>query len=770
MIQRNLQEAIEIACPDVDPQIRQDFLSRMDKDYFSLFTPEEVGAHLRMSRALDHEHPAQVKVIPRDDDRFDIIIVAYDYFSEFSIISGLLASFGLNIQAGHICTFSAKESEPGRASLLGGRGPRKIKQAVSFPQKIVDVFNVCLQGGETFDASRQREFEQELQTLIHLLAKDQFQEARERVNRRIIEKMEKVEGQFAGRLYPIEVRFDNRLSEKWTVLDVHSKDIPGFLYAFSNALSMRGIYVYKVHIQSIGAKVRDRFYISDRQGRKIEGEREQKALRTAVVLIKQFTHFLRSAPDPARATRHFDQLLDKIMEGGAEKPSISLVRREEGLDLLAHLLGASDFLWEDFLRMQFENLLPALEDVKRKKLRRGKKAIRQELTVLLARGSTYEEKKKILNEFKDREMFFIDMKHLIEPKATLMDFSLSLTDLAEVVLDQTYLVCHGHLLEKYGPPVLKDGKECPFSICGLGKFGGREMGYASDVELLFIYGGPGRTRGNNSIDHSDYFEHLAQEMMNFVEAREEGIFHIDARLRPHGTAGTLANSLDQLMSYYSPQGQAAPFERQALIKLRWVAGEKLLGRKVEAHRDRYVYSREPWDLEEALHLRSRQMRELVRPGQLNVKYGAGGIIDIEYEVQYLQMLHGRDYPELRVTSTRKALEQLCRLGIIPKKEHDDLYNGYLFLRTLIDAMRMVKGNARDLVLPEENSEELKFLARRMRYRAPDWEKGARKLSEDIQFYMETIHRHFENRFHPGRAGETQTSAQSRLIKPDSSEA
>jgi glutamate-ammonia-ligase adenylyltransferase len=217
------------------------------------------------------------------------------------------------------------------------------------------------------------------------------------------------------------------------------------------------------------------------------------------------------------------------------------------------------------------------------------------------------------------------------------------------------------------------------------------------------------------------------------------------------------------------QGQAAPFERQALIKLRWVAGEKLLGRKVEAQRDRYVYSSEPWDLEEALHLRSRQMRELVQPGRLNVKYGAGGIIDIEYEVQYLQILNGRDHPELRVPSTTKALEQLYRLGIIPKKEQDDLYDGYLFLRTLIDAMRMVKGNARDLVLPEENSEEFKFLARRMSYREPDWEKGARKLSEDIRYHMENVHRYFESRFHPGRTGETQTSAQAYLIKREGSE-
>ncbi|HXC62250.1 MAG TPA: glutamine synthetase adenylyltransferase, partial [Nitrospiria bacterium] len=594
-----------------------------------------------------------------------------------------------------------KTPEQERPSLLGGRGAKRIRQAGSSLQKIVDVFNVRLQRCETFDASRQKEFEHELQTLILLLAEDRVQEARERLNLRLIEHLEKVKAPLTGRLDTVEVRFDNRSSEKWTIVDVRSKDTPAFLYAFSNALSMRGIYVYEVHIKSAGTEVRDRFYISDRQGRKIEGKKEQEALRMAVVLIKQFTHFLRSAPDPARAMRHFDQLLDKIMEGGNARSSVSLFKTEEGLNLLAQLLGTSDFLWKDFLRMQFESLMPVLEDLKKKKLRPGKNPIRKKLTDLLLHGTTYEEKKKILNEFKDREMFFIDMKHLIEPKAVFTDFSHALTDLAEVVLDEAYRICHEHLMKRYGPPMLENGKSCPFSICGLGKFGGREMGYASDVEVLFLYGGPGRTRGKNRIENSDYFEHLAQELANFIEARQEGIFHVDLRLRPYGTKGTLANPIERLKAYYSPQGEAAPFERQAFIKLKWVAGDELLGRTMEKHRDRYVYSGEPWNLEEALHLRERQMRELVKPGLVNVKYSAGGIVDVEYEVQYLQIIHGKDHVELRVPSTVEALDQLHRSGIVSKKEHDGLRNGYIFLRALIDAMRIVRGNARDLVLPED---------------------------------------------------------------------
>jgi glutamate-ammonia-ligase adenylyltransferase len=713
-----LKKMLKLA-PDLDPKTVEDFFSRMDRDYLSLYPPKEIAAHLRLLASLDSEHPVRLKIVLRGLRRFEIIVVAFDYFSEFSILCGWLATFGFDIQTGNIYTFSGR---------------------------ILDIFDVRLRPGEVFHASRKEQFVAELNALIRLLGDSRFQEARERLNRRLIEHLEKMKVKFSGVLYPVEIRFDNRLSADWTVMDVRSRDTPAFLYAFSNALAMRGIYIHKVRIESVGTEVRDRFYISDREGKKIEGERDQKSLQMAIALIKQFTHFLPRAPDPAKALRYFDQMLDEITK---EKPSVSVkavFREKEGLDRLAHLLGASDFLWEDFLRMQHEHLLPVLEEVSKREFRPGRETLQKELARAAARGASFEEKKKILNEFKDREMFFIDMKHLLKPEVTLMDFSQALTDLAEAVLDQAHEMVSRHLIAQYGPPVQENGKRCPFSIFGLGKFGGCEMGYASDIELLFVYGEPGRTRGKNSIENDEYFERLARELSEFVEAKQEGIFHIDLRLRPQGRYGPLANPLDRIRDYYSPDGDAAPFERQALIKLRRVAGDEALGKAVEAHRDHFVYGGLPWDLKTALHLRKRQMRELVRPGKVNVKYSRGGIIDIEYAVQYLQILHGKDHPELRTPSTLQALDALRRLRIVSQKQHDHLRTAYVFLRSLIDGLRMVRGNARDLVLPDPARDEFKFLARRLGYLARDWEKSANKLSADIRRHMENVARFFEIRF------------------------
>src|SRR5262249_7907439 len=194
-----------------------------------------------------------------------------------------------------------------------------------------------------------------------------------------------------------------------------------------------------------------------------------------------------------------------------------------------------------------------------------------------------------------------------------------------------------------------------FAICGLGKFGGREMGYASDLEVLFVH----ETRADTA-----FFEMLVRRITELIEARNKGIFHIDLRLRPYGDAGAWSIPFDEFVSYYSPTGAAAPFERQALIKLRWVGGDEALGRRVEAHRDAFTYSGAEWDWKDALHLRKRQMRELVKPGDINVKYSAGGIVDIEYAVQYLQLIGGKEHESLRLTNTLDALDALHDLDVV----------------------------------------------------------------------------------------------------------
>jgi glutamate-ammonia-ligase adenylyltransferase len=703
------KKAIEALCPEIDREVIQDFFARMDEDYFTTFSPEEISKHIALSCRLDTEHRIRVRITPDASaaGEFTIVIVGFDYLAEFSVFCGLLSAFGLDIREGDIYSFAR----------------RAVRASRPLPRKIVDVFRVAVKPGTTFDESKQREFQQELQIQAQLLAEGAVDQVRERLNRFLIERIERMNEPLSGLLSPIELTFNNEMSPEWTVVEAQSDDSFGFLYAISNALSMRGIYIHKVKIRSAGSQATDQFFVVDRWGHKIQDPGEQERLRMAVALIKQFTSFLPEAPDPAKAMRHFDQFLDKTAEEDLPDRIISYFSGKEGMNVLAHLLGSSDFLWDEFLSTHFAEFVPALEDFKKTPDR----SFRQQLRVLLQQASSFEEKKKVLNAFKDRQVFLIDVQHLLDPQMSLTDFSQALTELAEAVVDEAAKICAEHL----------GGAPHPFAIFGLGKFGGCEMGYASDLELLFVHDGEGST---------PFFEALARQVLGFIDARSRGIFHIDMRLRPYGEKGAMSTLFTQFAKYYSTDGPAAPFERQALIKLRRVAGDEGLGRRVEAQRDAFTYSGAPWDWEDALHLRKRQIKELVKRGQTNVKYSPGGIVDIEYAVQYLQLLNGKDHPEVRVPNTLVALDRLRRLQIIREPDYEVLNKAYLFLRNLIDALRIVRGDASDLLLPEESSEEFKSLARRLGYRDQDRGKSAARLAADIRASMKKVNDYFLTRF------------------------
>ncbi len=750
MTHDRLLQTLRPLCAEVDQDVLQDFVSRMDPEYFDRFAPHEIARHITLAGRLDLDHPCQVGFKTSEDGLFEIVVVAYDYFSEFATLCGLLSAFGLDIRDGQVYTFA--ETQPPPAPPRVGSVPlrnRRRGRAGLARKKIVDRFLVKPVAGKPFTSTQQRRFTQELASMVQLLDEHRFQDARHHVNRRLIETLGQARGTFTGLLHPVQIRFDNERSATDTVMDIRSADTPAFLYAFANALAMRGVYISKAQVGHVGADLHDRFYVRDRQGQKILDHAPQQELRATAVLIKQFTHMLTWAPDPGKAIEYFDQFLDRILEeAGVSKggKALTLLKNKKTLTLLARLLGTSDFLWEDFLRRQHANLLPVLEDYQTSPLIRPKSAMIRELRQRLSRTRTDEQRRRALNQFKDQEMFRIDMKHLLDPDTALPDFSHALTELAEVVLDQAVRDCQATLTRLHGAPRLPGKAPCPFAVFGMGKFGGRELGYASDIEVLFVYGGAGRTTGRRPLENSEYFERLVQAILQQIEAKQEGIFHLDTRLRPHGGKGLLANTLDELSTYYSASGLSAPFERQALIKLRLVAGNQVLGRQVETHRDVFVYSGRPWDLATALDLRRRQVKELVEPGQTNVKYSPGGLIDIEYAVQYLQLLHGHRHPELRTPNTLEALRALDQTGVLAPDKVTALRDAYLFFRTLIDGLRIVRGNAKDLLLPPSDSDEFVFLARRLGYTTEQWQEGAKTLGADISRHMERTRQFFSREF------------------------
>jgi glutamate-ammonia-ligase adenylyltransferase len=453
-------------------------------------------------------------------------------------------------------------------------------------------------------------------------------------------------------LYPIDIEIDNDSSRLYTILEITTPDTVGFLYEFSNALALSHINIARMFVQSIRNRVNDTIYVTDNQGHKIISPEKQHELRAATVLIKHFTHLLPHSPNPETALLHFREFLGQLFERPNWPEELAKLEQPEVLDALAKLLGVSNFLWDDFLRMQYSNLFPVVRDVDALAAIKDRQQLQAALETEMNQVNDW---RVGLNTFKDREMFRIDMRHILGYTPEFWDFAYGLTDLAEVVIAAAFHRCINEMCMQYGEPRAGDGHPCPATVFALGKCGGRELGFASDIELMLIYDGIGKTTGPKVLSSSEYFEEVIHSFVKSIQARQEGIFHIDLQLRPYGKAGRLAVSLEAFQRYFTPRGPAWAYERQALLRMRTITGNLALGEQICSLRDSFVYNGDPFNVTAMRAMRERQIRHLVSAGTFNAKYSPGGLVDLEYLVQGLQITYGATNPSLRLTNTRMAM-------------------------------------------------------------------------------------------------------------------
>ena len=561
-------------------------------------------------------------------------------------------------------------------------------------------------------------------------------------------------GPATGELHPVQIEVrptvDGRLG-----MVVTAQDTPFFLYTFSTALSLQGVAIEGVAIRTEGGRIEDSFEVADAAGRPFDDPARVDRIRLAVLLTKQFTAFLPRAPDPLAALSRFEQLVGRVLEAPGQGRWIELLADGAVLADLARLLGASTFLWEDFVRQQYETLLPMLRPhVAGRRFAEPTGTIAERLDRQLAVGpagtAAPEDFAERLNAFKDREIFLYDLDHLLSPGFDFLELSRCLTALAEAVVDRAVRFAHRALAARFGEPRGVAGIPAALAVLGLGKMGGAALGYASDIELLFVYGDAGATAGGaeGSLENAEFFDRLVREVLRLVRAKREGIFHLDLRLRPYGQAGPLASSLGAFCAYYAPGGPADAWERLALVRLRAIAGDRGLGARLERVRDEMVYAAPGPDPSALRRLRERQIVGAVPPGRLNAKYSPGALVDLEYAVQALQLLHGGAEPRLRTPRIHEALAALAEVGALEPSEARWLTESYRFFRLLINGLRMLRGSARDLLLPPAGDEELLHLARRMGYGPGPGLDPARALALDVETHTASVRAFLERRFGP----------------------
>ncbi len=727
------------------PQVVQ-HIARLGADYVESFSPEEIQHHADLARGVNEQVPAIVDAQLLGKDAWRVTVVGYDYPGELSIICGLFFVFGFNIIDGNAFTYEpleATQTESRQQSFTRFDPSRRLpprrrpssSSETDTRRKIVDVFTVKSILSTPPDASIWQSYTDDLHHLLRMMRTGQRREARGELAVRVGQMFKGGSGRVVP-LLPIEIEIDNEVDERYTILRIDTPDTIGFLYEFTNALALTRTYIARTIVQSVGSRAQDILHVTDQDGNKITSPEKQRELRAAVLLIKHFTHLLPHSPNPSTALLHFREFLAQLFQRPNWYDEIASIEKPDVLNALARLLGVSNFLWEDFLRMQYANLFPVVKDVEELSTSKPKGQLEYELAHALETSQVgdvrYADWRTTLNAFKDRELFRIDMRHILGLTKEIDDFGYELTDLAEVIVCTALTLCDSELRVLHGDPHLENGKTCELALLALGKCGGRELGFASDIELMFIYAGDGRTSGSNSILTTEYFEQLVRSVDNSIQTRQEGIFHIDLRLRPYGKAGSMAVSLESFKKYYAPEGPAWAYERQALVKMRPITGDEKLIDELCKLRDLYAYESGAFDVTAMRAMRERQVRHLVVGGTFNAKFSPGGLVDIEYLIQGLQINHGAKNPSLRLTNLREAMAALYKYDILSADDHIRLRKAHTFLRWLIDSLRVVRGNSKDVTMPPFGSDEFLFLARRLLY------EDAVHLRDDLSRYVADV--------------------------------
>lgn len=397
--------------------------------------------------------------------------------------------------------------------------------------------------------------------------------------------------------------------------------------------------------------------------------------------------------------------------------------------LLLELFGTSDFLSKYIVRHP-----ELLEELIRRDLiapvkGRDRLAAQVRARVAARDPDDVEGRLSALRRFKNEEVLRIGLND-VSRTLDLEEVTGELTALADACLGEALALAREEMVARYGAPA--DGAR--LAVLGLGKLGGSELAYHSDLDLIFVYGGGGAgteggTRG--SVEAQEFFARLAQRLISHLQVplREGSLYRIDTRLRPSGNQGTLVVSLGALAAYH--RGGSALWERQALLRARHVAGDA----GVAAEAIDGVLAPVIWrdDVDPAAvaasiaSMRARMEEEIAQESGTvrNPKVGRGGLVDVEFAVQYLLLVHGAGLPALRTPNTPEAIRRLAGADLLSEGDAALLIDAYRFLRLLELRMQIV--HDRPTAHLPTGPYERTTLARRMGYAGA--EAGADLLAD-----------------------------------------
>ena len=450
---------------------------------------------------------------------------------------------------------------------------------------------------------------------------------------------------------------------------------------------------------------------------------------TANILGDLLTCVSQSA-DPDQALNYFERFTRAALN---KKQLLSYLQASpQALEILARALGASPYMAEILIRDPHHFYW--VTDPQILYTRRKKRDVQRELAQTLRVLDAAQTQLDYLRVVKRREMLHIGVRDLLR-LCSVEDTLAALSNLAESLISMAHWICTSALRRQYGIP---KNAFTGFTVLGMGKLGGGELNFSSDVDLIYLYASDRDEVA--SLSASEYFRRLAQKITaGLNEFTSEGyVYRVDLRLRPEGISGYIAYPLDGFARYY--QSRLSTWERLALLKAWPVAGNRALGRAFLDMVRPFIYGGgfDAAALDDIRSMKSKIDEKMLLRDQRsrNVKLGTGGIREIELIVQSLQVRHGGQTAQIRQRSTLGGLAALCAQNLISRQESDVLTQAYVFLRDVENKLQMAN-DAQIHSLPRDET-ELTVVARTLGYTtADDFQREYQRRTGEVNLIFES---------------------------------
>jgi glutamate-ammonia-ligase adenylyltransferase len=487
---------------------------------------------------------------------------------------------------------------------------------------------------------------------------------------------------------------------------------------------------------------------------------EPRNRRLLAEFLGDLLSHLGESPDPDRALN----TLERYTKAAVNRTNLYSYLKDSPrtVELLARTVWGSPFMADILIRDP--ELIYWLSDFRIL----NKKRLRADMTRDLSGALKYlkDENRKldILRLFKRKEILRIGVRDLLR-LADVEETVSELSALGEVLIDRAVEISEAAVRREFGGAPERRG----FTVLGMGKLGGGELNFSSDVDLIYLYAADGAKtgRGGKTIDPHDFFGALSRRLTTALsDTTNEGIlYRVDLRLRPEGDSGEMAYSLPAIRRYYAERGET--WERMALLKTWPVGGDRKLGLKFIRAVEPFIYNR-PFDGRargEVRRIKERidQKMELRGQSHLNVKLGFGGIREIEFLVQALQLSHGKQLPGIRERGTMKGLSALHRRKLISEEDYRSLSMAYRFLRDVENKLQMVY-DSQVHSLPE-NPSELRDCAYRVGYRDAGGDSAADLLMRDYRTHTARVNAAFRRVFTEEKAPSAAPKRRSKINSP-----